>query len=174
MLAPGAARADLPPLPKLAPEAPSFLSMDVRELRFEQLYTGEKLVVPYFENGKYVPDALTAVKHIMRDHRNEQEHDVDPQLLDILTEIRGRLGTTASFQIVSGYRSPATNALLASQSGGVAKNSYHLRGQAIDVRMSDRNVRAIYQVALNLQAGGTAIYGRSNFVHIDSGPVRTW
>ena len=92
----------------------------------------------------------------------------------MLTVIRERLGTTSPITIVSGYRSPETNALLAAQSGGVAKNSYHLRGQAVDIRMDDRSSREIFQVALALEAGGTSLYSRSNFVHVDTGPVRTW
>ena len=171
---PTRAFADLPPLPGLRPEPPAELSMDVRELAFEAAHTGEKLTVPYFDNGRYVRDALQAVKHIMRDHRNDQEHDIDPALLDVLTVLRERLGTTSPVTIVSAYRSPETNAMLAAQSGGVAKNSYHLRGQAIDIRMDDRTTREIFQVALNMQAGGTSRYGRSDFVHIDTGPVRTW
>ena len=163
-----------PPVPGLRPEVPPELSMDVRELAFEAAHTGEKLTVPYFDNGRYVRDALQAVKHIMRDHRNDQEHDIEPALLDVLTVLRERLGTTSPVTIVSAYRSPQTNALLAAQSGGVAKNSYHLRGQAIDIRMDDRTPREIYQVALNMQAGGSGLYSRSDFVHIDTGPVRTW
>jgi len=173
-MTPTRAFADLPPLPGLRPDVPAELPMDVRELTFEAAHTGEKLTVPYFDNGRYVRDALQAVKHIMRDHRNDQEHDIDPVLLDVLTVLRERLGTTSPVTIVSAYRSPQTNALLASQSGGVAKNSYHLRGQAIDIRMDDRTSREIFQVALNMQVGGTSLYGRSNFVHIDTGPVRTW
>ena len=171
---PGRALADLPPLPGLRPDVPPELSMDVRELAFEAAHTGEKLTVPYFDNGRYVSDALQAVKHIMRDHRNDKEHDIDPTLLDVLTVLRERLGTSSPVTIVSAYRSPETNAMLANQSGGVAKNSYHLRGQAIDIRMDDRSSREIFQVALAMQAGGTSLYGRSDFVHIDTGPVRTW
>ena len=173
-MTPTRAFADLPPLPGLRPDAPAELPMDVRELTFEAAHTGEKLTVPYFDNGRYVRDALQAVKHIMRDHRNDQEHEIDPVLLDVLTVLRERLGTTSPVTIVSAYRSPQTNALLASQSSGVAKNSYHLRGQAIDIRMDDRTSREIFQVALNMQVGGSSLYGRSNFVHIDTGPVRTW
>lgn len=169
------ASASLPPLPGTRPEVPEQLSFDVRELSFEAAHTGERLMkVPYFENGRYVSDALDAVKHIMRDHRNDQEHAIDPILLDILTVVRSRLGTASPVQIVSGYRSPETNEMLAAQGAGVAKNSYHLRGQAIDIRLQDRDTPAIHQVALTLAAGGVAIYGSSDFVHLDSGPFRTW
>ena len=165
----------LPPLPGTRPEAPAQLSYDVRELSFEAEHTGESLMkVPYFENGQYVSDALEAVKHIMRDHRNDKEHEIDPILLDILTVVRTRLGTNSPVRIVSAYRSPQTNEMLAAQGAGVAKNSYHLHGQAVDIRMDDRTTRQIHQVALNLAAGGVAIYGSSDFVHVDSGPFRTW
>ncbi len=174
VMRPGHALAEIPPLPGLRPEPPAELSMDVRELTMEAAHTGEKLTVPYFDNGRYVSDALQAVKHIMRDHRNDKEHDIDPALLDVLTVIRERLGTNSPITIVSGYRSPETNAMLAAQSNGVAKNSYHLHGQAVDIRMDDRSSSEIFQVALSLEAGGTSLYSRSNFVHVDTGPVRTW
>lgn len=172
-LMPGKAFADLPPVPETRPDLPSYLR-DVRELSFEHLHTGERLTVPYYEHGQYVNDALTAVKHLMRDFRDNKEHIIDPGMLDILTEIKGRLGSEGPFQIVSAYRSPQTNAMLAAQSSGVAKKSYHLKGQAIDVSLPDRSLSQLHEVALNLQAGGVGYYPSSNFVHIDSGPVRTW
>jgi len=175
-LVPGRAHAALtPPLPGLRPTPPADLSRDVRILDFENQHTGERLLeVPYFEDGQYVRDALEAVQHIMRDHRNDAEHEVDPALLDIVTVIRGRLDSASPVRIVSGYRSPETNAMLAAQGSGVAKNSYHLHGQAIDIRMEDRSTSDIHQVAMNLAAGGVAIYGSSDFVHLDTGPFRTW
>lgn len=175
-LLPGTARAALtPPLPGLRPNPPADLSQDVRILTLENRHTGERLrEVPYFEDGHYVSDAMDAVQYIMRDHRNDQEHEIDPLLLDILTVVRGRLGSDSAVQIVSGYRSPATNAMLAAKGSGVAKNSYHLYGQAIDIRLDDRSTNAIFQVALNLAAGGVSRYGNSDFVHLDSGPFRTW
>jgi len=110
----------------------------------------------------------------MRDHRNDQEHEIDPALLDVLTMLKSRLGSSSPVVIVSGYRSPQTNAMLASQGSGVAKNSYHLYGQAIDIRLQDRDVREIHQAAISLEAGGVGLYGRSDFVHVDTGPVRSW
>jgi uncharacterized protein YcbK (DUF882 family) len=168
------AHASVPPVPEIKPSAPDFLSLETRELTLENRHTGERLVAAYFDGGAYVDDALGAITHLMRDFRNDQEHPVDTNLLDILTVVHGRLASTAPIQIVSGYRSPATNAALAAQNDDVAKNSYHLYGQAFDVRLTDRRSGDIYNVALNLAAGGAANYGRSNFVHIDSGPVRTW
>jgi uncharacterized protein YcbK (DUF882 family) len=173
-LKPGFANADLPPIPGLRPDAPELLPMDVRELAFEAMHTGEFLKVPYFENGTYQRDALAEVRHIMRDHRDDREHDIDPGLLDILTALRNLLGTRSPVLIVSAYRSPQTNQMLIQQGSGVAKNSYHLKGQAIDIRMLDRDTQEIHVAALELQAGGVGMYGRSDFVHVDSGPVRTW
>lgn len=169
-----AAHATVPPVPDVKPLAPDFLSLETRELVFENRHTGERLVAAYFDGGRYVDDALGAISHLMRDFRNDQEHPIDTSLLDILAVVHGRLASSAPIEIVSGYRSPATNAALAAQNDGVAKNSYHLYGQAVDVRLNDRRAGDIYSVALNLAAGGAGLYARSNFVHIDSGPVRTW
>ncbi len=166
--------ASVPPVPEVKPVAPDFLSLETRELAFENRRTGERLIAAYFDGGRYVDDALDAIAHLMRDFRNDQVHAVDTNLLDILTVVHGRLASSSPIEIVSGYRSPETNAALAAQSDGVAKNSYHLYGQAVDVRMADRKSSEIYRVTLNVAAGGTSLYGGSNFVHIDSGPVRTW
>ena len=168
------ARAGLPPLPAVKPPTPSFLRGEVRELAFEHLHTGETLKAAYWEGGRYVSDALAAVRHLMRDFRDGEEHDIDPLMLDILTQLKGRLGTESPFLVVSAYRSPETNALLAAQSANVAKKSYHLKGKAVDVRVDDRALRSLRDVALNLAAGGVGYYPNSNFVHIDSGPVRSW
>jgi uncharacterized protein YcbK (DUF882 family) len=168
------AHASVPPVPEVKPSAPDFLSLETRELVFENRHTGERLVAAYFDGGRFVDDALGAIAHLMRDIRNDQEHPVDTNMLDILTVVHGRLASSAPIEIVSGYRSPATNAALAAQDEAVAKNSFHLYGQAVDVRLADRKASEIYRVTLNFAAGGTGLYARSNFVHIDSGPVRTW
>ena len=99
---------------------------------------------------------------------------MDPRLLDLLVELRARLRTTAPFHVISGYRSPATNAMLAATTEGVASNSLHMDGMAIDIRVPNRPLRQLHQVALNLEAGGVGYYPRSDFVHVDTGRVRRW
>jgi uncharacterized protein YcbK (DUF882 family) len=168
------AQAAIAPVPDMKPAVPDFLNIETRELTFEHSHTGERLTAAYFDGGDYVDDALSAVSYLMRDFRNDQVHDIDPAMLDILAVVHGRLGSTSPIQVISAYRSPETNQALAEAGAGVAKNSYHLYGQAVDVRLADRRAGDIYRVALNLAAGGAGLYARSNFVHIDSGPVRTW
>jgi uncharacterized protein YcbK (DUF882 family) len=145
-----------------------------RTLAFQQLHTGEKLDVVYWAEGRYQPGALRRIDWLLRDFRSEDVHPIDPRLLDLLTVLRQRLGTSAPFQVISGYRSPATNAMLASMSEGVATNSLHMQGQAIDIRLPGRPLAALHRTALSLRAGGVGYYPRSNFVHVDVGAVRHW
>lgn len=147
---------------------------DIRTISFEHEWTGEKLSVPYFEKGHVLIDALAEIDHILRDHRNNKVHTTDPAMLDILVAMRRRLGTDAPVHIVCGYRSPETNAMLVEQSSGVAKHSYHMEGMAIDIRIPGRDLTAMRAVALDLKLGGVGYYPKSNFLHVDSGPVRSW
>lgn len=145
-----------------------------RELRFNHLHTGETLAVEYFQSGRYQPDALDAVNHLLRDFRTGDEHAIDPALLDVLFEVRQRVGTRRSFEVISGYRSPVTNAALRRKSEGVAARSLHMSGKAIDIRLNDVRLDALRRSALTLSAGGVGYYPASNFVHLDTGRVRTW
>jgi uncharacterized protein YcbK (DUF882 family) len=162
------------PLPAQKPEWLEPRLGDNRTISFEHQWTGEKLSVPYYERGHVLIDALAEVDHILRDHRNGKIHATDPALLDTLVMMRRRLGTDAPIQVVCGYRSPETNAMLAEQNEGVAKHSFHMEGMAIDIRLPNRDVSAMRAVALDLQRGGVGYYPRSNFLHVDSGPVRSW
>lgn len=145
-----------------------------RALRFEHLHTGERLSVEYFSDGAYLPDALAAVNHLLRDFRTEGVGAIDPQLLDLLYRLTALTETHRPFEIISGYRSPATNAMLRQRSSGVAGGSLHLKGQAIDTRLGDVQLAALRKAALTLKAGGVGYYPASNFVHVDTGRVRTW
>jgi uncharacterized protein YcbK (DUF882 family) len=145
-----------------------------RALRFEHLHTGERLSVEYFSGGAYVPDALAAVNHLLRDFRTEDVGEIDPQLLDLLYRLTSLTETHRPFEIISGYRSPATNTMLRQRSSGVASGSLHLKGQAIDIRLGDVQLAALRKAALALEAGGVGYYPASNFVHVDTGRVRTW
>jgi uncharacterized protein YcbK (DUF882 family) len=121
-----------------------------------------------------VPDALTAVNHVLRDHRNNEVHRIDPGLLDLLTTLSRRLDAGPSFEVISGYRSPATNALLHAESSEVAKSSLHTLGMAIDIRMAGLDLSYLRTAALSLDLGGVGYYPTSDFVHVDVGRVRRW
>lgn len=145
-----------------------------RILSLQNLHTGEKLKACFWENGKYIADACAALNKVLRDHRSGQSHMMDPGLYDILTGMAGKMEKEASFQIISGYRSPATNAKLHAKSSGVATKSLHMLGQAMDVRMPGADLKRVRDVALSLKKGGVGYYPVSNFVHVDTGRVRQW
>ncbi len=145
-----------------------------RILAFDHLHTGESLDVVYWADGHYQPGALHRINWLLRDFRTDQVHPIDPHLLDLLTALRQQLRVRAPFQVVSGYRSPATNAWLASLTEGVATNSLHMQGQAIDISVPGRPLWAVRRVALGLRGGGVGYYPRSHFVHLDVGRVRYW
>lgn len=145
-----------------------------RVLRLDNLHTGEKLAVEYFSAGRYLDDGLTAVNHVLRDFRSGDVGAIDATLLDLLHGLATLTGSQHPFQVISGYRSPATNAALRERSSGVASTSLHMRGQAIDIRLPDVPLATLRQAALSLQAGGVGYYAASNFVHVDTGRVRAW
>ena len=145
-----------------------------RKLALVNLHTGEKLSAAYWEAGAYVPDALSAIAKVLRDHRTGEVHAIDPELLDLLTRLSSRLGAAEPFQVISGYRSPASNAKLHAKSSGVATRSLHMLGQAIDVRLPGVPLSKLHETALALQGGGVGYYPKSNFVHVDVGRVRRW
>ena len=145
--------------------------------RHLSLYDPRSLVdldVEYWIDGWYNPDALARINHFMRDRRNDQSIAMDPDLIDLLFAIWQRTGSTRPLHIVSGYRSPATNAYLAATRRGVARNSYHMYGKAADITMPEYSTYGLRQIALSLRAGGVGYYPRSDFVHVDTGPVRSW
>jgi uncharacterized protein YcbK (DUF882 family) len=146
----------------------------VRELSFYNVHTGEALRTTYFEGGQYVPEALLQVNHFFRDFRADEERAIDPQLLDLLHRIHAALDTSQPFNLISGYRSPATNALLASRSEGVAHHSLHMYGMASDINVQGRSLALLQMVALAMRGGGVGFYPRSDFVHVDTGRVRRW
>jgi uncharacterized protein YcbK (DUF882 family) len=158
----------LTPLPALARIA------DTRELSFFHTHTSEKLRVVYAEHGAYVPGALADVNRLLRDFRSGDVHPIDPRLLDILYAVRERTGGSGTFEVISGFRSPHTNEMLRQQSGGVAQRSLHLQGQAIDVRLTGTQTRQLRQAAVAMALGGVGYYPASDFVHLDTGRVRTW
>lgn len=144
------------------------------KLSFFHIHTGEKLSIVYRENGAVIPDALAAINHYLRDFRTEQVHNIDVQLLDALHELYTMFDSRGNFEVISGYRSPRTNAALRHVTTGVAEHSLHIEGQAIDVRLTSAKTTALRDAAKTLGAGGVGYYAESNFVHIDTGPVRSW
>lgn len=145
-----------------------------RSIALANLHTGENLRVDYWVNGRYLHDALHAVNVNLRDFRTGDVYPIDPQLLDLLDALRRKLGTRAPYQVISGYRSPKTNALLREESDGVAAGSLHMSGMAIDIRVPDRALRYLHRAALALERGGVGYYPRSGFIHVDVGRVRHW
>jgi uncharacterized protein YcbK (DUF882 family) len=146
-----------------------------RELAFHHTHTGEKLRVEYHDGTRYLDDALREVTRYLRDFRTGEEHPIDPGVLDILYELQCRaVDGCKPYHVISGYRSPATNAKLRRRSKGVAKRSLHMQGKAIDVRMPGVDTRHLYKAALGLRKGGVGLYSRSDFIHLDTGRVRTW
>ncbi len=145
-----------------------------RAISFRNLHTGEALEAVYWADGRYLPDMMQRIEWLLRDYRTDEVHPIDPRLLDLLVHLRARLQTRAPFEVLSGYRSPQTNAMLASLSDGVAQNSLHMQGKAIDIRLPGRRLRQVRAVAMTLQGGGVGYYPQSGFVHIDTGRVRHW
>lgn len=145
-----------------------------RNVRLVNAHTGEKFAGEYWYDGKYLPDAFREIKFLMRDHRVNEQFPIDPRLMDILYVLEHRIGSTERFNVVSGYRSPQTNAMLRKKTEGVAKNSLHMSGQAIDLRLPGTRLASLRDQAVALKSGGVGFYSSSNFVHIDTGRVRTW
>jgi uncharacterized protein YcbK (DUF882 family) len=145
-----------------------------RVLAFRHLHTGEALTVEYAVGPAYVPGALTAVNRLLRDFRTGDVHPIDPALLDLLHRLSANLETRRPFDVISGYRSPVTNAALRRRSEGVAGRSLHMVGQAIDIRLAGVPLQSLQAAALALAAGGVGYYPVSNFVHVDTGRIRRW
>jgi len=145
-----------------------------RDLSLVNTHTGEALLTRYFADGQYIPHALDQLQHLLRDHRSGDAHVIDPQLFDVLFHVAARNDREPHFEVISGYRSPVSNAQLRSRSSGVAEHSLHMDGKAIDVRLSGVACAKVRDVALSMACGGVGYYARSNFVHLDTGRVRAW
>jgi len=147
---------------------------DTRDLAFRSLHTGEEVGATYLRNGVLQAQGVQSLNHVLRDWRSGEVWQMDQQLLDLLFALRLRMDSTAPFELISAYRSPKTNAKLASKSNGVAKRSLHMRGMAVDIRLPERNLRALQRAALTLRGGGVGLYSKSGFIHVDTGRVRRW
>ena len=145
-----------------------------KSLSLYNTHTGEGVNAVYWVEGEYLPEALAAVDHVLRDHRTDEIKPIDPQLLDLLYAIREELGCHQAFHIISGYRSPTTNAYLRAVRRGVAEHSLHMDGKAVDLRLPGWAAFSVRGVARDLRVGGVGYYPRSEFVHVDVGPIRYW
>jgi uncharacterized protein YcbK (DUF882 family) len=171
--APAVFAAGLRPLEALAGEVhPALLA--TRQLSMVSTHTGERLAIRYFEGGQYVPAALGQLNHLLRDHRTGDVSVIDPALFDRLHALAQCAQCEPHFEIISGYRSPATNDKLRESSSGVAKHSLHMEGRALDVRLAGASCAKLRDMALAMKAGGVGYYAKSNFVHLDTGRVRSW
>jgi uncharacterized protein YcbK (DUF882 family) len=162
--------------PMLAVSRKSHANSAPRSLSFQHTHTGESLSLVYAIGDQYVTAALASVREFLRDFRNGATHAIDPALLDQLHALAAATATRTPFQVISGYRSPATNAMLQKEGHGVATASLHLQGQAIDIRLADIALADLHDAALSLRAGGVGYYPSpsSDFVHVDTGSVRRW
>jgi uncharacterized protein YcbK (DUF882 family) len=159
----------MPALAKAAQPAPA-----ERTLRLYNTHTGESLRSVFWAEGQFIPDALKDINKLLRDHRNDKIAEMDPKLIVLLNDVSDKFGDSQVLHIISGYRSPESNAKLHANSSGVAKHSMHMEGKAIDIRMPGKDLAQLHKAAMSMKAGGVGYYPESQFVHMDTGRVRYW
>ena len=159
----------MPALAKAAQPVPA-----ERSLRLYNTHTGESLRSVFWAEGQFIPDALKDINKLLRDHRNDQIAEMDPKLIVLLNDVSDKFGDNQVLHIISGYRSPESNAKLAAASNGVAKHSMHMEGKAIDIRMPGKDLAQLHKAAMSMKSGGVGYYPDSQFVHMDTGRVRYW
>lgn len=164
----------LAPLLLLSSPTALLARFEERSLSFYHTHTSKKLSLVYFKNGRHIPSALTKINHFLKDFRTGEIHAIDPTLLDVLHDLRQAAGSKDFFEVISGYRSPQTNTMLKGNSGGVASHSLHMSGKAIDIRLPAFNTGRLHRIAMALKQGGVGYYPQSDFIHLDTGRVRTW
>jgi len=164
-------------VPALLPAAPAQaapLMSGVRRIALHNANTNEQFSGVYWADGAYKADALRKLDVLLRDHRAKQVCRFNPRLFDLLARVHQTVESDEPFRVICGYRSRRTNAMARRRSRGVAKESYHTKGMAIDVMLPDVELSAIAEAAMELEIGGVGYYPRSGFVHLDVGPVRSW
>ena len=145
-----------------------------RFVRLVNAHTNEAVETVYWRNGNYLVDSMHEISQVLRDHMSGDMHAIDPRLIDLLGDLRQSVGSSEPFQVISGYRSPRTNAWMHRHQHGVAAHSLHMRGQAADIVLADSDLNSLHNAALALAEGGVGYYPRSGFVHVDTGAVREW
>lgn len=158
---------------------PSLARADVpvrkgRTMVFTNVHTQERFKGEYWYDGEYIPGAFDEIKTVLRDFRTGDKFPIDPRLMDILFVLHRRLDNFAPFNVLSGYRSPKTNEMLRETTNGVARGSLHMQGQAIDLNLPGTRLATLHRAGLRLRSGGVGYYPASDFVHIDTGRVRSW
>ncbi len=154
--------------------APGAMADSTRKIALYNIHTKTTLEVTFKRDGEFVPEALQKINWHLRDWRRNEATKMDPDLIDLVWEIHREVGSSQPIHVISGFRSPRTNAMLQKAGGGVAKRSLHMQGKAIDIRVPDLKTAALYQAALDLRGGGVGLYRKSGFIHLDVGRVRTW
>lgn len=144
------------------------------KVAFRNSHTGDSFSGVYRVGSRYLPEAFEEINYVLRDFRTGEVFPIDPRVIDIIYSVRSKIETDKPFHVLSGYRSPKTNNMLRSNSTGVARNSLHLTGQAVDLRLPGYKTTYVRDVAKSLRAGGVGYYSRSDFVHMDTGKVRYW
>jgi uncharacterized protein YcbK (DUF882 family) len=165
----GTLRAAIPPARADEPEG----SAD-RWIELRNIHTNEVVSARFRDAHGFVPEALTKLQHLLRDYRTGEEHEMDPRLYVQLSELARAAGVPPRYEVISGYRSPATNAMLHATGHKVSERSLHMQGRALDVRLRGCDLAALRDLALAAMRGGVGYYPRSNFIHIDTGRVRKW
>ncbi len=156
------------------PGGPGHSLRGPRTLAFHNIHTSERTSITYHDGRRWDDQAYAALNSFLKDWRTGEVYPIDRDLLDLLERIRRLAGTDITFDVISAYRSPKTNAVLASRSAGVSRRSYHMRGQAIDISIPEIDLRSLHRMALSVKGGGVGLYSGSSFIHVDTGPVRTW
>ncbi|MGI9493964.1 MAG: DUF882 domain-containing protein [Geminicoccaceae bacterium] len=154
--------------------AVSYPSMAARELHLYNLHTFETLTAVYWRDGTYLAEGLAQISYHLRDFRTGGIKPIDPTLLNILHQLSSNIDVPGPMHVISGYRTPATNAMLAARSDKVSANSFHMRGQAIDIRLPGFATVGMRDMALSISKGGVGYYPESDFIHLDTGPIRAW
>ena len=152
----------------------NILAEPERKLALLNLHTGESINATYWAEGQYQTSELHAISRVLRDHRTGDSYDMDNNLIDMLNLLHHKVDGKQEFHVISGYRSPKSNAQLRKNSSGVAKKSFHMQGRAIDIRLPGRDLSALRSAALDLKTGGVGYYPKSGFIHVDTGHVRQW
>jgi uncharacterized protein YcbK (DUF882 family) len=174
--APASPASPASPAGPAGPAAPAALPATrlPRSLSFFNTHTKERIETVYWCDGSYCPPGLQEIDHLLRDHRTGEVKEIDRSLLDLLHELRSEIRVSQPFHVISGYRSPASNALLQHEGHGVAAHSFHIQGRAIDIRLPGIGLGGLRNTALRLGRGGVGYYPASGFVHVDVGPPRNW